>query len=644
MVSAEIHFETFRGARGFLHDHRFPPLLCSLKIKAAEELQQAAEEFRARLCLVLPSPPPEIAISKDVPNTGPAASRLLDILGEVTALFQEAAGIPVVDRTVVTRQPNPFLKDREEQWLLVLPAVSQDAAAVAFRHVIDLFRDNLSKRTEVSNLADVLETIFSEIEIFAPGGSNNRNMVREAVRMGLPVSFQPGGIIQYGWGVNSHWFKGSVSESTGALAASVCSDKRQTHALLAHAGLPVARQREVKSSKDVMETAEAFGYPVVLKAVDMEQGKGVVTGIHDEQALREAFTKLKAFRRPVVLEKFVKGQDYRVNVLHGHCETVTLRIPAGVEGDGRSTIRALVDAANEDPRRSDKRFSVMKPIRIDQEALTLLARQNMTQATIPGQGVFVPLRNTANVTTGGTTMPITENIHPDNIFLAENAAQVLRIELAGVDLLLPDIARSWKETGGVICEVNAGPQIGLAFPEVITKVLSRFVPNKGRIPVDCILTDEPAVHDAVLRGLAVWQKRQTGQGDTVCIAGGDVYINGYPRLRAPDIHKATSVALGSSTTGRVAVVLDPDAVLKHGAVVENADRLFVIGWDAPANKARRLMQRLEPHISNAPIIAEEDFGRIGLETVSSMSCRTLPRQTILEMLEMASGVTGRPGS
>jgi cyanophycin synthetase len=194
----------------------------------------------------------------------------------------------------------------------------------------------------------------------------------------------------------------------------------------------------------------------------------------------------------VIVEKHFQGRDYRMVVHNGELLWTVERVPAGVTGDGRSTVAKLVDTTNADPHRGTRRNSLLRPVHLDDEALLLLERQGLSVDAVPEAGRFVRLARIANVSRGGTPVQVNDEVHPDNRVLAIDAAQALRLDLAGIDLLIPDIATSWHESGAAICEVNAGPQIGgMTAAHLGRQFIGTTVEGDGRIPVIAVIGDTP---------------------------------------------------------------------------------------------------------------------------------------------------------
>lgn len=274
----------------------------------------------------------------------------------------------------------------------------------------------------------------------------------------FPVAVLGNGVIQIGWGAAQQRMESSFTGNTSVLATRMARDKTMTTAVLASAGLPVPRSATVSDFAQAGKVAQTLGWPVVIKPSNRDQGQGVVPDIRTDAMLEQAFERAARLSpRRVIVEKHVPGDDHRMLVVGGRMMMATRRIPAGVVGDGEHTVAQLMEQVNADPRRGTGHRSMLKRLVLDDDAETRLAEQALTADSVLEPGRMVALRRTANISTGGTAVDVTAQVHPDNQRLAERAARVIGLDIAGVDLLCPDISRSWREVGAAICEVNAQP-------------------------------------------------------------------------------------------------------------------------------------------------------------------------------------------
>lgn len=324
-------------------------------------------------------------------------------------------------------------------------------------------------------------------------GPTTASLVQAARRRGIPVErLNAQSLVQLGWGARQRRFRASVTDRTGLMAAESAGDKAEAKALLQGVGIPVARGVVVRSVEAVLTEAARLKPPMVLKPLDGNHGRGVTTGLVTEDDLRRGFAEATKHGVRVLLEEQLPGRDHRVLVVDGHVVAVAERVPPRVVGDGRSSVRALVEAVNADPRRGAGHETVMTCIRLDEAAQALLQAQGLTADAAPEKGREVWLRTTANLSAGGTAIDRTDEIHPDNAAIARRAALVLGLDVAGIDLLAPDISRSVRETGGGIVEVNAAPGLRMHLQpaegqprDVAMPIIDMLYPrgSRARIPV-----------------------------------------------------------------------------------------------------------------------------------------------------------------
>jgi cyanophycin synthetase len=329
-------------------------------------------------------------------------------------------------------------------------------------------------------------------------GPTTRALVEEAERRGIPVMrLDDKSLIQLGHGKYQKRIRASITGLTSFVATELASDKAMTKKLLDESGIPVPRGVVVREAEDAVKAVRRLGFPLVTKPLDGNHGRGVTIGIMDEDQLRFGFgeAQRQAKGRDVIVEQFFAGNDHRILVVDGRMIAVAERVPAQVLGDGVSTIRQLVAEVNWDPRRGNGHENVMTRIRIDALVEEYLARSGLTPDSIPEAERVVPLRATANLSTGGTAIDRTNEIHPDNVEIARRAAMVVGLDVCGVDFVCPDITRSVRETGGGVIEVNAAPGLRMHIepsegaPRDVAKPIIEMLFPRGRparVPVIAI--------------------------------------------------------------------------------------------------------------------------------------------------------------
>jgi len=292
-------------------------------------------------------------------------------------------------------------------------------------------------------------------------GPSTGAIVSEAVRRNIPViRLNPRrSLVQLGHGQHQKRIWATVTSNTSNIAVDTASNKELTNRLLHEVGIPVPRARTVRNVEQAVAEARRIGHPVVLKPLDGNHGRGVCINLKDEAEVRNFFHSAMSESRSgvVVVETYITGKDYRILVVNNQIVAVAERVPAHVKGDGVHNVTQLIDITNLDPRRGFGHEKVLTRITIDGQTRETLERQGVTLNTVPKEGEIVWLKRTGNMSTGGTSIDRTDDIHPDNEQIARQAAMVVGLDIAGIDFIVPDISNSIRQTGGAIVEVNAGP-------------------------------------------------------------------------------------------------------------------------------------------------------------------------------------------
>jgi cyanophycin synthetase len=307
--------------------------------------------------------------------------------------------------------------------------------------------------------ATELEKLIRQAERTAFGPSTQA-LIDEAVSRDIPfIRLDRHSLVQFGHGVHQQRIRATMTSRTSAIGVDIASDKGLTNRLLDSAGLPVPRSEVVDTEEGTLAAAHKIGFPCVVKPLDGNHGRGVHLDLRSDEAVRAAFHGALAESRSgdLVVESYVAGNDYRCLVIGGKVAAIAERMPASVVGDGEHTIRALVDTANADPRRGIGHEKVLTRIKVDEAAIALVRAQGHGLDDVLPDGVRVKLALTGNMSTGGTSIDRTIEAHPDNVEIAETAAQIVGLDVAGIDFICPDIATPVRETGGAIVEVNAAP-------------------------------------------------------------------------------------------------------------------------------------------------------------------------------------------
>ncbi|MCA1587872.1 MAG: acetate--CoA ligase family protein, partial [Chloroflexi bacterium] len=289
-------------------------------------------------------------------------------------------------------------------------------------------------------------------------GPSTQAILDEAALRDIPyIRLNEQSLVQLGHGVHQKRIRATMSSGTGALAVDIAGDKKLTNRLLAATGVPVPRSELVRDEESAVRGAIRLGLPVAVKPLDGNHGRGVMLNLTDEAAVREGYRLARAQSRGggVVVESYLVGNDYRCLVIGGELRAVAQRVPAHVDGDGRSTLAELVETTNADPRRGIGHEKVLTRIVVDDESVGYAREQGFELSDVPPRGQRVYLKRTGNMSTGGISIDRTEEAHPDNVEIAELAARVVGLDIAGIDVVCPDIGVPIRETGGGIVEINA---------------------------------------------------------------------------------------------------------------------------------------------------------------------------------------------
>jgi cyanophycin synthetase len=291
-------------------------------------------------------------------------------------------------------------------------------------------------------------------------GPSTTAILEEAASRDIPfIRLNSASLVQLGQGVHAQRIRATMTSRTGALAVDIAGDKDLTGKLLGSAGLPVPKQESVRTVRGAVEAARRIGFPVVVKPLDGNHGRGVCLDLQSDEDVASAFEVAKAESRRgiMIVESFVTGRDYRCLIVGGRMQAIAERVPAHVVGDGEHTVAELVEITNADPRRGVGHEKVLTKIKVDSTAEEILRGQGHSLASVPAQGEMVKLALTGNMSTGGISIDRTFDAHPDNVEIAEEAARLVGLDVAGIDFICPDITFPVRETGGAIVEVNAAP-------------------------------------------------------------------------------------------------------------------------------------------------------------------------------------------
>jgi cyanophycin synthetase len=387
------------------------------------------------------------------------------VMEHVALELQTLAGL------TVTRGKTRSVKGKTGIYKIMYEYEYERAGLWAGRYALELINSLLPENLSGIENTDIivgdkapfpgLEAAIREIKNLASReqfGPTTRSIVEAAKKRGIPIiRLDDESLVQLGWGKHQRRICGSMTNSTSQIAVDTAGDKELTKTMLRAAHVPVPEGEVVRTLEGMLEVAHDLGYPVTIKPLDGNHGRGVTTNILNDEQAKQAFTMAKVHSPSVIVEQFYAGRDYRILVINGKVVAVSERVPAHVVGDGIHTIEQLVEKINSDPMRGDGHNNMLSKIVIDEQVNELLTRDGHALASIPAIGQKIFLRCTANMSTGGTAIDRTDEIHPSNTVLMERAARIIGLDIAGIDVVTKDIALPIDIHGGGIVEVNASP-------------------------------------------------------------------------------------------------------------------------------------------------------------------------------------------
>lgn len=343
---------------------------------------------------------------------------------------------------------------------VVFSYVEEEVGRFAGRAAVKLWLDLAEGRDLAEIKAQLAEDIqkMREIREDVRFGPSTGSLVEEAVNRDIPyIRLNDQSLVQLGYGVNQKRIQATTTVNTNMISVDIAGDKAATKKLLGDMGVPVPKGYRLRDIDELEDTLERVGYPAVIKPLDGNHGKGATVGIKNLDEALAAWEKAKEYSRYIIVEKQLIGSDFRALVVNNRLIAVAERVPAHVKGDGKLTIRQLIDKTNEDPRRGYGHEKVLTQIDIDGQTERCIAKAGYTLDTVLKKGEILHLKTTANISTGGTAIDCTDEVHPQNVFLFERIAKIIGLDVAGIDVIAPNVSEPLSENGGGIIEVNAAP-------------------------------------------------------------------------------------------------------------------------------------------------------------------------------------------
>lgn len=445
--------------------------------------------------------------------------------------------------------------DTESFWI-TLPTTHPEASKIAIRWIISAI--NLPCSTQQANetkqkIQSSLDKLKTELKPFIPKGLNTHQILDAAYRLDIPTRKITSMIYMLGTGAHSRWLDSTITDQTPFLGVMTAQNKLETAKILRQAGLPGGENRTIKTADQAVEAARSFGFPVVVKPTDQEQGIGVMADLCDETIVRSAYEAARKVSNSIMVERHVKGFTHRLTVMHGKVIRVTKRIAGGIVGDGVHDIRELIAKLQHDSEYQRRSQSMGKQlISLDDEALSLIRQYGLKPSHILAPGEYLKLRRRDNVNAGASNQTCDlSRVHPDNIQLAIDAAAVLRLDLAGIDLIIENIEHSWRDVDALICEVNAKPQIvAPEDPMFYDGIVKEIMGGQFRIPLHLVIIPAaPALRHGLIQK---WMRHATS--NALSDATG-IWMNGSPATRGFDNGYKAAVAMLARTNAREAVCL-----------------------------------------------------------------------------------------
>ncbi len=462
---------------------------------------------------------PGIGVLRETGHAGPVS--LAHVLEAAALELQAAAGCPVTfSRTSATLEQGTYQ--------VVVEYCEEAVGRLAFELAQALVRAALQDSAFDLQAAIAQLRDLDEDERLGP---STGAIVDAAVARGIPYRrLTRGSMVQFGWGSRQRRIQAAELDATSAVAESIAQDKDLTKKLLRAAGVPVPLGRPARDPDDAWAAALEVGLPVVLKPQDGNQGKGVTVNITTREHLDIAY-RAAAEHGEVMVEKFLPGCDFRLLVVGDKLVAASRREPPQVVGDGAHTVRELVDIVNQDPRRGEGHATSLTKIRFDDIAVARLDVQGLTPESIPARGQRVILRNNANLSTGGTATDVTDEVHPAVAARAVAAAQMVGLDICGVDVVCESMLQPLEAQHGGVVEVNAAPGLRMHISPSYGKgravgaaMIDELFPagNNGRIPVIAVTgTNGKTTTTRLIAHLLAAQGLRTGMTNT-----DGVYING----------------------------------------------------------------------------------------------------------------------
>ena len=430
----------------------------------------------------------ELGVYSDFDHSGDEDAPLLVRLKNWPSALLNQANHPVFEPARISK----FEGKNPNHYLIFQPCMDHDAALSSVVFVIRLLKLAFQENA-VEGLMEVKKSFSSfqkNLAFTGLQGFNQKYILKAASELGIQWFRLKYTVFQLGAGCNARWLESTFTDATPVISSTLVRHKPSAAHILHISGLPVAKHFLVRNKDEAVRQAEELGYPVVIKPADLDGGRGVKTNLRTAESVSRAFLAVSKFSQQVLVEKHVPGRDYRIQVVNGEVLGILEKVPGGVIGNGKDSVQILLERQNQERETAENDLDYpLQKMAFDEEAKELLFDQHLDSDSVPADGQRVRLRGACKIASGGVPISVPlHQVHPDNISLALRAARVLRLDVAGIDLLIPDIEHSWLEIGASICEVNAKPQMVRSLYKPLLATM--FKGGNGRIPVVIIVEAE----------------------------------------------------------------------------------------------------------------------------------------------------------
>ena len=324
-------------------------------------------------------------------------------------------------------------------------------------------------------------------------GPSTGSIIYEAELRGIPwIRLNQHSLCQLGYGENQKRIRATITSETSSIGVELAGNKEETKYLLEQSEVPVPKGQIIRNETQLEDACKRVGFPLVVKPIDGNHGRGITVNIQSNDEALTAFHAAKKVSNSVIIERFITGVDYRLLVINHRFVAAALRTPAHVVGDGASTVQALIDQVNADPRRGYGHEKILTQITINELTLGLIKAKGYSLDSVIAKDEMLVLKDTANLSTGGTAEDVTDFVHPANIAMAERISRIINLDICGIDIMTSDISKPLKETNGAVLEVNAGPGFRMHLApakglprNVASPVIEKLFPkgNNGKIPI-----------------------------------------------------------------------------------------------------------------------------------------------------------------